>query len=262
MTHPPPGHGTRPRRASPKPARHALTRRATAAALALARRHGLPAGDDPAVLGNVFSLTLHLRPAPVVARVATRMPRLRSPIGDWLRMELEVTAYLAAQGAPVVSPSAELPPGPHLEDGFAISFWTWLEPDPDRVATTADCAAMLGDLHAVLRTYPGELPLMCANDVPRGLALLDATGDVLSPAEKDLVRSAAAELAPFMAAPPGDLQPLHGDAYPANLLATRRAGLVWIDFEDVCRGPVEWDLATMMDAGVVRDLLPALAAHR
>jgi hypothetical protein len=29
---------------------------------------------------------------------------------------------------------------------------------------------------------------------------------------------------------------------------------VWIDFEEVCRGPIEWDLATMLD----RD---AVAAH-
>ncbi len=27
---------------------------------------------------------------------------------------------------------------------------------------------------------------------------------------------------------------------------------MWIDFEDVCRGPVEWDLATMMDTGPLR----------
>lgn len=26
---------------------------------------------------------------------------------------------------------------------------------------------------------------------------------------------------------------------------------MWIDFEDVCRGPVEWDLATMMVPGAV-----------
>jgi hypothetical protein len=32
------------------------------------------------------------------------------------------------------------------------------------------------------------------------------------------------------------------------MIATRN-GLVWIDFEDVCRGPVEWDLASMMDTG-------------
>ncbi len=26
---------------------------------------------------------------------------------------------------------------------------------------------------------------------------------------------------------------------------------MWIDFEDVCLGPVEWDLATLMDAKAV-----------
>ena len=26
---------------------------------------------------------------------------------------------------------------------------------------------------------------------------------------------------------------------------------MWIDFEDVCLGPVEWDLATIMDPGTV-----------
>jgi thiamine kinase-like enzyme len=27
--------------------------------------------------------------------------------------------------------------------------------------------------------------------------------------------------------------------------------MMWIDFEDVCLGPPEWDLATMMDEGAV-----------
>jgi thiamine kinase-like enzyme len=44
---------------------------------------------------------------------------------------------------------------------------------------------------------------------------------------------------------------LHGDAHPGNLIAARDGGLMWIDFEDVCLGPVEWDLATMMDPGAI-----------
>jgi Ser/Thr protein kinase RdoA (MazF antagonist) len=205
--------------------------------------------DEPSVLADLFSLMVHLRPAPVVARVATSMPKLRTPIEDWLRLELDVTSFLAAAGAPVVAPSPELPPGPHRADGFAVTFWTYLDADPERTPTTADCVAMLVDLHAVLRTYPGELPLLCSNDVPRGIELLEEAGDFLSTAEVELLRRSAERLAPFIAAPPGDLQPLHGDAHPGNIVATRD-GLVWIDFEDVCRGPVEWDLATTMDAGV------------
>jgi hypothetical protein len=224
------------------------SRRAVEAAAGLAREHGLRVGE-PRVLADLFSLMVHLQPSPVVARVATTMPKLRSPIEDWMRLELDVTAFLAAGGAPVVAPSGELPPGPHRAEGFAVTFWTYLEADPERTPTSADCAAMLVDLHAVLRTYTGELPLLCANDVPRGVELLDEAGDALAAAEADLVRRSAERLAPFIAAPPGELQPLHGDAHAGNLMATRD-GLVWIDFEDVCRGPVEWDLATTMDAGL------------
>ena len=42
-------------------------------------------------------------------------------------------------------------------------------------------------------------------------------------------------------------QPLHGDASLSNLLAAD-SGPRWNDFEDVCIGPVEWDVA-----GVVAD---------
>jgi hypothetical protein len=47
-----------------------LTRRAMAAATDLAREHGLRV-DDPVLLHDLFSVRVHLRPAPVVARVPT-----------------------------------------------------------------------------------------------------------------------------------------------------------------------------------------------
>jgi Phosphotransferase enzyme family len=230
--------------------REERSRRAVASTVALARKHGLRVGE-PTVLHDLFSLMVHLRPAPVVARVATLMPKLRRPISDWLGLEIAVTTFLSEQGAPVVAPSRELPPGPHEYNGFAISFWTYVRPDPDRTATSADCSAMLVDLHAALGSYPGELPILGANDISRGLELLDEAGDVLSEADVALLRASAERLRPLWEAPSGDVQPLHGDAHPGNLIATRDGGLVWIDFEDACLGPVEWDLATMMDPGAV-----------
>jgi aminoglycoside phosphotransferase (APT) family kinase protein len=221
-----------------------------AAAVALARENGLRVGE-PFVLADLFSLMVHLKPAPVVARVATCMPRLRTPIENWLEREIAVTEYLSGRGAPVVAPSRELPPGPHERDGLWISFWTHVPPDPERAPTADDCSAMLPDLHDALRSYPGELPTLGADDIPRGLQKLDRAGDLLSKSDVGLLRASAERLRPFWEAPSGDLRPLHGDAHPGNLIAARGGSPVWIDFEDVCLGPVEWDLATIGDPAAV-----------
>jgi hypothetical protein len=235
----------------PQQLRDDRSRRAVAAAVALARTHGLLV-EEPTVLADLFSVMVHLQPAPVVARVPTWIARLRAPVADWLAREIAVTTFLSQQGAPVVEPSRELPPGPHVSDGFAISFWTYIQPDPDRTAAAADCSAMLVDLHAALRSYPGELPTLAPAvvDIPSWLDIVDAAADRLSEADVGQLHAAAERLTPFPEALSGEVQPLHGDAHPGNLIATRD-GLVWIDFEEVCRGPVEWDLATMMDADAV-----------
>jgi hypothetical protein len=49
-----------------------------AAAAALARDNGLRV-EEPTVLNDLFSLMVYLRPVPVVARVATCMPKARHP---------------------------------------------------------------------------------------------------------------------------------------------------------------------------------------
>jgi aminoglycoside phosphotransferase (APT) family kinase protein len=221
-------------------------RRAVEAVVAHARENGLRV-EEPTVLNDLFSLMVHLKPAPVVARVATCMPKLRTPIEGWLEREIAVTTYLAEQGAPVVVPSQELPPGPHERDGFPISFWTYVEPDPDRTPTNDDCSAMLVDLHTTLRAYPGELPMLCADDVPRGLKMSDRSANFLDESDADLLRASAERLRPIWEAPGGEVRPLHGDVHPGNLIAARGGEMMWIDFEDVCLGPPEWDLATMMD---------------
>jgi hypothetical protein len=228
-----------------RPAQEERSRRALAAAVDVAQDHGITV-EKPTVLADLLSLMVHLKPAPVVARVATCMRKLRSPIEDYLRTELDVTSYLAAKGAPVVTPSGELPAGPHTRDGFAITFWTYLEPDPDRTPTTQDCLAMLLDLHPLLRDYPNPVPAMGLRDIAAGLKALDQTHGVVTQEEAERLHTVAERLGPFIADPGGDIQVLHGDAHRGNVVATRK-GLVWIDFEDVCRGPVEWDLATTMD---------------
>ena len=47
------------------------------------------------------------------------------------------------------------------------------------------------------------------------------------------------------------MEPDPGRTPTASDCSARDGRLVWIDFEDVCLGPSEWDLATMMDEAAV-----------
>jgi hypothetical protein len=73
----------------PAESRERTTRRAVAAAVA--REHGLPV-EDQVVLHDLFSVRVHLPPAPVVARVPTAITRLSTDPGGAAR-ELAVVDF-------------------------------------------------------------------------------------------------------------------------------------------------------------------------
>jgi hypothetical protein len=215
--------------------------RAVAAAVTVAHRHGL-AVPDPVVLSDGVNLVVHLAPAPVVARVATFTPLLRPETARQPRRDVALAGALAAAGAPVLTPSELLPPGPHEHDGLTLSFWRFVEVLPDR-PTPAVAGTTLAQLHEVLAGVdPGWVgdPLDTPLDdlavfATRGPSL-GAPGELVA-ATADLVE----QLRPRLAGP---VQPLHGDAYPGNLLRTP-SGWVWADLEDTCTGPLGWDLACL-----------------
>ncbi|MCP2170388.1 Phosphotransferase enzyme family protein [Goodfellowiella coeruleoviolacea] len=221
--------------------------RGVVAAVAVAARHGLRV-TDPVVLRSASNLLVHLRPAPVVARVATTTALARPGVVAWLARDLAVAGYLTGRGLPVVPPTEELPPGPHQHDGLVLSFTTHLPHDRDRSPRPGEVAALLAELHAGLRGYPGALPeRLPLDDIAAGLARLAGTGAV-GEVELAALRAARDELVarwPFGAVAS---QPLQGDAHPGNLLFTP-TGPVWNDFEDTWRGPVLWDLACLAATG-------------
>ncbi|PSB16011.1 antibiotic transporter [filamentous cyanobacterium CCP1] len=230
--------------------RRVINPRAIAAAVSVAAAHGIQT-EEPRILADACSVRVHLHPAPVVARISTLTPLFRSPIETWLSRELAVADFLVFCNAPVVAPSNLLPPGPHYEDGFFMSFWQYVQPISDAVPEPAIVGKMLAQLHTALREYPGDLPYLAPplNDIPRGLKQLEHyPRDILTPADRELLQETYDRLLPQLSEPAERVQPLHGDAHALNLIPTVD-GLLWNDFEDTCKGPVVWDWVNLDGAG-------------
>lgn len=216
---------------------------AAAARAAVSAAAGLGvACDEPAVLADGANVIVHLRPSPVVAKVAATTAAVRADPAAWLRRELDLVVFLTAAGAPVMAPSPEVPATVHRADGHVMSFWAYLKSSGTEPPDGATIGSMLRDLHGVLRTYPTALPVLPPlTDIPVFLARPrtrlsagDAAtlGEAFSRLTGELAAGAAGDRA----------QPLHGDAGVLNLMATD-GGWVWHDFEDTGSGPVGWDLA-------------------
>jgi hypothetical protein len=107
--------------------RQRLIRHGLAAAVALVGRLELSA-REPAVLSNRGNLLVHFPAAALVARVATLTAWTRREPFQWLAREVAVARYVAGRGGPVVPPAHGIDPGPHWQDGFAISLWEHVAP--------------------------------------------------------------------------------------------------------------------------------------
>ena len=218
-----------------------LSRRAVAAAIAVAGRYGLGC-SDPEVLADGSNVLVHLKPEPVVARVATTTGLVRKPAQVWLALDLDLAGFLAAKSFPVVPPRVQLPPGPHLHDGLALTFWEFVEHDRSQIASAEETGPLLRAMHALLRDYPGKLRrLSPVFEIPQWLDEMERWS-ALSREDMAMLRRGFSEIAARINALDLSEQPLHGDAHRKNLLRTG-GGLIWTDFEDACSGPIEWDLA-------------------
>jgi hypothetical protein len=232
------------------------TARALAAATAAGAELGLRV-DEPRVLYDVFSVVVHLAPAPVVVRVPTVVPPSYAKAPDvqtaQQRAELAVTGWLADRGHPVVPPSPLVPREPVRRDGFSMTFWQFVEQLPEAEPDMGARMEQVARLHAALRDYDaGDLGFWAPFGVyiPEGLAELERMPDLIGAADLERAQREWAAIAPilssrkaFEAAFSGvELQTIHGDAPYHNMIATPD-GELWSDFELVTVGAVESDLA-------------------
>ena len=205
------------------------------AALAVAREHGLRV-DEPVVVRDLTNVVVRLDPSPIVARVPITLARLRGR--EWFELEIRAVAWLAAAGAPVAPPASAVDPGPHECDGLLVSFWEAIDHDPSRADAEAG-GRSLRKLHEALVSLPEELPPFHRMDEISALLGLLRPSQLISQDEIDGLREVLALLA---ARPLPPLRPLHGDAHLGNVLWSPD-GPRWTDFENLCAGPVEYDLA-------------------
>jgi hypothetical protein len=230
-----------------------------AAAQAVAREHGV-ACDDAVPIAAGSNVLVHLKPAPVVARVMTGTALLHDDVERWLAREVAVGTFVAEHSDLVVPPSDLAPPGPHERDGLWMTLWRFVPHDLQAPPPQPrELGRSLRELHETLAGFPGVLPPLGdqGNWLRRLLAELRPSPS-LAEQDIDWLRVKLDALTPAVFESSLPAQALHGDASLSNLLRTE-SGLVWNDLEDVCTGPVAWDVAGLVTSARARGLGAAAA---
>lgn len=212
--------------------------RAAAAASSLAEAIDLQV-SEVVVIQNSNKLALRLLPCDTFARVAL--------VGrEVAAFEVRVARSLAEVGAPIASLDPRVEPHVYERDDLAVTFWSYYQPVTDP-GSPGEYANALCRLHAAMRrigieaphfteriaeaerllTHRHESPALADDD--RVLLL-----DTLHTARQAICRRMEVD------------QLLHGEPHPGNLLRTAK-GLLFIDFETCCRGPIEFDIAHAPD---------------
>jgi hypothetical protein len=224
-----------------------------AAAQAVAREHGVACDDAVRIAAGSSNVLVHLKPTPVVARVMTATALLHDDSAQWLTREVAVGAFLAGRSHFVVPPADVLPPGPHEHDGLWMTLWKFTpHHEPASPPEPRELGRSLRALHAALAGYRGDLaPLSGVRDWLERLLAELRPSRVLTREDIHWLHLRLEALTPAVFESSLPAQALHGDASLSNLLRTDR-GLVWNDLEDVCAGPVAWDVAGLVTSARAR----------
>ena len=208
--------------------------RAVAAATSTVSSLGLTV-DDSMVLHNSNKLTLRLMPCDVVARVAPAAQQVA-------QFEVDLAQQLLAIGCPVAALEPRVEPRAYERDDFVITLWTYYQPGVAQVSPV-DYANALQRLHAGMRTLDVPTPHFTdrVDEAEQLVANCDQTPELVD-ADRELLGDTLRSLRRAITERDSAEQLLHGEPHPGNVLATK-IGLLFVDLETCCRGPVEFDLA-------------------
>jgi Ser/Thr protein kinase RdoA (MazF antagonist) len=210
-------------------------RRAVDAAVSTASALGLPA-DDAIVVHNSNRLTARLLPCDVLARVA--------PVAHQAaQFEVELAQRLAEIDSAVAAPEPRVEPLAYERDGFVITLWTYYEPLTPSEASPVDYADALQRLHAGMRRVDVATPHFTDRVTEAQQLVADRDhSPALADADRELLSNTLGVVTRAISDRGATEQLLHGEPHPDNVLTTK-SGLLFVDLETCCRGPVEFDLA-------------------
>jgi hypothetical protein len=192
--------------------------------------------DDAIVLHDSNKLTVRLLPCDVLARVAPVAHQV-------LQFEVELAQRLAESGCPVAALEPRVDPRVYERDGFVVTLWTYYEPAAPREVSPAGYASALERLHAGMRKLDVVTPHFTDRvEQAQQLVASHHRTPALAPADRELLGGTLRSLRRVIGEHSGVEQLLHGEPHPGNVLTTGN-GLLFIDLETCCRGPVEFDLA-------------------
>jgi hypothetical protein len=228
------------RRADKNDAMHATeVARAITATTALSSELGLVVGEAR-IVGNSNKLGLWLLPCDVFARVAFSGQ-------EAFQFEIEIARGLTEIGSPVASLDTRVEPRVFERDGFAFTLWRHYK-QPGIDPSAASYAKALEGLHAGM----AQLDVVAqhfsdrVSEAQRLLRSQDRTPR-LEDTDRELLLETLRSCGSRIYERSSREQLLHGEPHPGNVLSTA-AGLLFIDFETCCRGPVEFDLAHVPEA--------------
>jgi Phosphotransferase enzyme family len=208
-------------------------------ALAAARSTGLALDltvDDAIVLHNSNRLAVRLLPCDVLARVAPTAHQAA-------HFEVEMAQRLAETESPVAALEPRVEPRAYERDGFVVTLWTYYHPVSPGEVSPGDYATALARLHAGMCGLDVRTPHFTdrvaeAQQLVESSDLTPGLGD----ADRELLINTLRSRRQAIGDRGAGEQLLHGEPHPGNVLSTK-TGLLFIDLETCCRGPVEFDLA-------------------
>ena len=196
--------------------------------------------DDAIVLNDSNRLAVHLRPCHVLARVAPCARR------NGAEFEVEVARRLAETGAPLELLDPRVEPRVYEQDDFAVTLWTYYETVPPHAIAPDEYARALERLHAGMRQADVNWRLLphFMDRVDEAQRLVDdpANNPEITGADRELLAMTLRKTSRAVIDRCAAEQLLHGEPHAGNVLRTR-GGLLFVDLETCCRGPVEFDIA-------------------